>query len=323
MIHPFTYDKAASVEAAVKAVAGGALPLAGGTDIVPLLKCEVREVKAFAGLNDIPCLRLMERRGESFFIGAMVTLAQLVESAEIRALFPALADSARAVASPQIRSVGTIGGNVMQDRRCLYFNQSWEWRQSFPLCFKTGGSVCHQAPASPKCRAPYYSDVATALCAYGALAEVCESGETKRIPVAELCERHAEKNATSQPDGLLVTGFLLPVQQGACGVFIKESVRASLDFPTFNAAGYAARENGAWNVRLFAGAVNSAPVELVKTQELLALGKPLAEVKEAALRELGEKAVLVREAAVSVKVKRASFHGIFHVLEALAAHMGK
>lgn len=322
MMHPFTYESAATVQNAARAIEGGALPLAGGTDIIPLLKCEVREVSMLTGLGNIPALRVTEHRADGFFIGAMAQLCELAESEEISAAYPALAESARAVASPQIRSVGTIGGNVMQDRRCLYFNQSWEWRQSFARCFKTGGSVCHQAPASPKCRAPYYSDVATALCAYGAEAEIHENGAVKRIPVMELCTRHAEKNATSQPDGLLVTGFYLPVEEGAHSVFIKESVRASLDFPTFNAAGYAVKKDGAWSVRLVVGAVNSTPVELVKTQELLSQGKPLAEVKEAALKEIGENAVLVREAAISIKVKRASYQGIFPVLSMLMQCMG-
>ena len=68
-------------------------------------------------------------------------------------------------ASPQIRNIATVGGNIMQDRRCIYFNQPHLWRSGLPYCFKTGGSICHQIPNSPVCRAIYYSDVAAAAIA--------------------------------------------------------------------------------------------------------------------------------------------------------------
>ena len=79
--------------------------------------------------------------------------------------------------SPQIRNIATVGGNIMQDRRCIYFNQPHLWRSGLAYCFKTGGSICHQIPNSPVCRAIYYSDVATALIAYEAEVEYIEEGE--------------------------------------------------------------------------------------------------------------------------------------------------
>ena len=325
MIHPFTLERPSTVEAAARAVQNGALPIAGGTDLVPLLKCEVRVPERLALLDSLPELAAFERREGEYFIGAMVRLRALASHAEIQEYFPALAQSALAVASPQIRAIGTIGGNVMQDRRCMYFNQSWEWRQSIAPCFKTGGCVCHQAPASRHCRAPYYSDVATALCAYGADAELYENGRRIRLPVAELCARHARANATTGPEKVLITGFILPLAKRSYSAFIKESVRASIDFPTFNAAGYLVEENGALAARLVVGAVNSAPVELTAAQALItsrgALLENGAEIVRDALDEIGKNAVLVREAAVSVKVKKASFQGVIQLLEELKAAM--
>ena len=93
-------------------------------------------------------------------------------------------------ASPQIRNIATLGGNLMQERRCIYFNQSAAWRQGIPLCFQTGGSVCHQAPGSPVCRAIYYSDPATALVLYDAQAEILRGGKREILPLTELLAEH-------------------------------------------------------------------------------------------------------------------------------------
>ena len=82
----------------------------------------------------------------------------------------------------------------MQDRRCIYFNQPHLWRSGLAYCFKTGGSICHQIPNSPVCRAIYYSDVATALIAYEAEVEYIEDGETHRTDLKSLIERHSVAN---------------------------------------------------------------------------------------------------------------------------------
>ena len=142
--------------------------IGGGTDIMPLLKNEVRDDRDFVFLKKIPELHVLEEKDGELIIGAAMTLTELAESELLNSRYAAIAQAASLTASPQIRNIATVGGNIMQDRRCIYFNQSEHWRSALPLCFKTGGEVCHQIPNSPVCRAIYYSDVATALLMYDA-----------------------------------------------------------------------------------------------------------------------------------------------------------
>lgn len=103
-------------------------------------------------------------------------MRELARSELINTRCAAVAQAAAVTASPQIRNIATTAGNVMQDRRCIYFNQSEQWRGALPLCYKTGGEVCHQIPNSPVCRAIYYSDLATALIALDAEAGISGAG---------------------------------------------------------------------------------------------------------------------------------------------------
>ena len=148
--------------------------IGGGTDIMPLLKNEVRDDKDFVFLKKIPELHVLEEKDGELIIGAAMTLTELAESALLNSRYAAIAQAASLTASPQIRNIATVGGNIMQDRRCIYFNQPHLWRSGLAYCFKTGGSICHQIPNSPVCRAIYYSDVATALIAYEAEVEYIE-----------------------------------------------------------------------------------------------------------------------------------------------------
>lgn len=127
--------------------------IGGGTDIMPLLKNEVRDDKDFVFLKKIPELHVLEEKDGELIIGAAMTLTELAESALLNSRYAAIAQAASLTASPQIRNIATVGGNIMQDRRCIYFNQPHLWRSGLAYCFKTGGSICHQIPNSPVCRA--------------------------------------------------------------------------------------------------------------------------------------------------------------------------
>ncbi len=192
--------------------AGHPTYIGGGTDIMPLLKNEVRDDKDFVFLKKIPELHVLEEKDGELIIGATMTLTELAESALLNSRYAAIAQAASLTASPQIRNIATVGGNIMQDRRCIYFNQPHLWRSGLAYCFKTGGSICHQIPNSPVCRAIYYSDVATALIAYEAEVEYIEDGETHRTDLKSLIERHSVANGLACHEHLpiLVTRFFVP-----------------------------------------------------------------------------------------------------------------
>ena len=156
--------------------------IGGGTDIMPLLKNHVRDDQDLVFVSEVPELQGMEHKDGYLYLGAGERLYDISVSPLVKEGWPAIAQAAGATASPQIRNIATIGGNIMQDRRCIYFNQSRYWRSGLPLCFKTGGEVCLQIPNSPVCRAIYYSDVATALLLYEAEAECMENGQRSWIP---------------------------------------------------------------------------------------------------------------------------------------------
>ena len=241
--------------------------IGGGTDIMPLLKNEVRDDKDFVFLKKIPELHVLEEKDGELIIGATMTLTELAESELLNSRYAAIAQAASLTASPQIRNIATVGGNIMQDRRCIYFNQTHLWRSGLAYCFKTGGTICHQIPNSPVCRAIYYSDVATALIACDAEVEYIENGEIHREGVETLIARHTVTNGLSCHEHLpiLVTRFIVPCSEaGERTGFYKYAMRTTIDFPLIN---FALRCCGSRGTKLVAGAVAPHPVVLEKTRE--------------------------------------------------------
>jgi len=104
--------------------------LAGGTDLVPLVKYGLLKTATLVDLDRIEALKKIEERPEGLFIGAMIPLTDLTKQRVIKERLSPVACAARRVASPQIRNIGTVGGNIFQERRCLYFNQSDTWRKN-------------------------------------------------------------------------------------------------------------------------------------------------------------------------------------------------
>ena len=283
--------------------------IGGGTDIMPLLKNEVRDDKDFVFLKKIPELHVLEEKDGELIIGATMTLTELAESELLNSRYAAIAQAASLTASPQIRNIATVGGNIMQDRRCIYFNQPHLWRSGLAYCFKTGGSLCHQIPNSPVCRAIYYSDVATALIAYEAEVEYIEDGETHRTDLKSLIERHSVANGLACHEHLpiLVTRFFVPAaEEGERSGFYKYAMRTTIDFPIINFARPA---------RLAAGAVAPHPVMLEETAKLIDSGASDEEVVASAEQELKKLAMPIKEACITPALKRDLYRHIAMLLK--------
>ncbi len=299
--------------------------LAGGTDLLPLIKYGLKQPSLLVDLGKIESLRGTTPREDGFFIGAMETLADLVKNPLVSKYVPVLGDCALSVASPQIRNRATLVGNILQERRCLYFNQSEYWRQSIAPCFKLGGEVCHQMPRSQTCRALYYSDTAPVLLALGARAEQYDKGRFNLTAVQNIIRSHIH----GQGEKRFLTGILIPHPgQGTWVRFIKQGIRAALDFASLNAAvRFTPPVNGNGSViKIFVGACSPEPVELEETagfmmSNLSRLLELKEDVKKRAVKEVITKSALVRETAISVKAKKSSFYLISEVLEELFAAM--
>ena len=256
----------------------------------------------------------MEEKDGELIIGAAMTLTELAESALLNSRYAAIAQAASLTASPQIRNIATVGGNIMQDRRCIYFNQPHLWRSGLAYCFKTGGSICHQIPNSPVCRAIYYSDVATALIAYEAEVEYIENGETQRTSVEALVAHHSVTNGLSCHEHLpiLVTRFIVPATaEGGWSGFYKYAMRTTIDFPIIN---FALCCGGNRPARLAAGAVAPHPVVMAETAAKIDSDATDDEVIAQAEDELRKLAMPIKEACMTPAVKRSLYRHVAMLL---------
>jgi len=288
--------------------------LAGGTDLIPLMKQGVKKPSRLLDLKNVTSLKSITCTENDLVIGSMATLADIAVHPLVNRVCPALARGARSVASPQIRNMATIAGNLLQERRCLYYNQSEYWRKGVPACLKLGGEVCHQVPRSRTCRALYYSDTAPALLAFDAKAECYDRGRAEVIPLQEVIHRHV----AGGNEKLLLTEILIPIpSEGTWGRFLKCGVRAAIDFATVNVAfRFSPPPPGGHSpprVRGFVGAVAPEPVELNETAEFRVAhfskrASLQADIEERARKEVSAKSALIRETGVSLKSKRNAFN---------------
>ena len=311
----FFYEAPESLDRADHALktGDGVTILAGGTDLIPLIKYGVKKPSCLLDLKNIPSLKSITQRESSLLIGSMVTLSEIAKHPLVNRYCPALGQSARSVASPQIRNVATLAGNLLQERRCFYFNQSEYWRKGVPACLKLGGAVCHQAPNSKTCRALYYSDTAPTLLSLDAQVECYNRGNTEVVPLREMIHRHV----AGGNEKLLLTGILLPIPpEGTWGRFMKYGIRAAIDFATINVAlRFSPASPGGQQspkVKIFVGAISPEPVELNETAEFLVANfsqrsSLRGEIEERARTEASAKSALIRETGVSLKSKKNAF----------------
>ena len=141
--------------------------LAGGTDVLPNMKRRQQTPTTLIGLRGVRELAEISN-GNGLTIGAGVTLSNLIAHKRIRESYPGLWQAAAQIATPHLRNMGTIGGNLCLDTRCTYYDQTYEWRKSIDFCMKKDGRTCWVATSSPKCLAVSSTDTAPILQALGA-----------------------------------------------------------------------------------------------------------------------------------------------------------
>src|SRR5690348_3432371 len=123
--------------------------------------------------------------GEGVEIGALTSLTEIEHSTFLRSQYPVLAEAAATVASPILRNMGTLGGNICLDTRCLWYNQSLTWRKGCDFCIKKDGNICHVAPGGKKCWAAFSADSPAALLCLDAEIEIANATGFRRVPLAE------------------------------------------------------------------------------------------------------------------------------------------
>ena len=258
----FTYLAPRTLAEAATAMAEhgrDAMLVAGGTDLYPNMKRRQFEPKVVVGLRGIRELRGVRVESGGWTIGAGTTLSEVSTHPAIARDFPALATAAGLVSSPQLRNMGTIGGNVCVDTRCNYYNQSYEWRKAIGFCMKKDGDICLVAPGSSRCWAVSSSDTAPVLWALGARLRVVGAGGERIVPIAALYRDDGIEYLAKRPDEI-VADVLLPPADGWRSAYLKLRRRGSFDFPVLGVA-VAARMDGdvVREARIVLGAVASLP----------------------------------------------------------------
>lgn len=267
--------------------AGNVRVLAGGTDLIPSLRQKLFEPEYVLDLRSIAELRGVRiQAGGAVEIGALTTLSAIEKSAYLRQHFPVLTEAAATVASPVLRNMGTIGGNICLDTRCLWYNQSLTWRKGCGFCIKKDGNLCHVAPGGTKCWAAFSGDTPPALLCLAAEIEIVGPNGARRIPLQEFYTGDGENYRRLLP-GELVTRVFLPAESSDyCGVYRKLRVRGSIDYPLAGVAVAIKRLNGqVIDARIAMTAVNPAPVLVERGGEML-IGKRVDETLAEAVGDL-------------------------------------
>jgi len=277
---PFRYLAPRDVEQAVHMLAQEgeqAMLVAGGTDLYPNMKRRQFTPAVLIGLRAIQSLKgIASSPEQGMRIGAGVTLSTLANHPLIQRYYAALVTAAGSVSTPQLRNMGTIGGNLLLDTRCNYYNQTEFWRQSIGYCMKKDGDVCLVAPGSPRCWAISSADSAPSLVSLGAQVRLVSERGERVLPVRELFRDDGINPYTMERDELL-TEILLPPADGWRSAYLKLRRRGSFDFPILGVAA-ALRFNDDETVagaRLTLGAVASHPVEANEAAAQL-LHRPLS-----------------------------------------------
>jgi 4-hydroxybenzoyl-CoA reductase subunit beta len=268
----FRYFAPTSVREALRIKAGegpDAAYVAGGTDLYPNMKRRQQTPGVVIGLSRIRALGRLRVGEDGASIGAGATLATIETHRRMRRTYPALVHAIEEISTPPLRNMGTLGGNVLLDTRCNYYDQNYEWRQAIDFCMKKDGTICWVAPGSPKCLAIQSADSVPVLIALSARAVLASPEGEREIPLEELYANDGIQYLTKRPDELL-TEIRVPRLDGWRAAYRKLRRRGAFDFPVL-AVGAAVRlESGrVTEARIVLGAVASAPVRASRAEAVL------------------------------------------------------
>ncbi len=260
----FSFRAPRTVEEAARILHGegpDAMPLAGGTDLLPNMKRRQQVPRTLLSLRGVEGLHQVHSVDSGYRLGACMTLSEIVGDSRFRNGATALAQAASQVATPHIRNMATLGGNLCLDTRCNYYDQSYEWRKSINFCMKKDGVTCWVAPSSPKCMAVSSTDTAPALIALGARVRLVSHSGERELPLANLYNNDGMLYIHRKPDEILAEVFLDSLHDWR-STYWKLRRRGSFDFPVLSVAA-AARFGGGGVVedaRIVIGSAASRPL---------------------------------------------------------------
>jgi 4-hydroxybenzoyl-CoA reductase subunit beta len=248
-LHEYQHHRPRSLDEALELLtrhAGDVLPIAGGTDLMPNMKHRLFTPGHLVALKSVPELHGITVQGNELIIGAAETLSGLARHPVVRAHAPSLATAAGLVAGPQLRNMGTIGGNICLDTRCTYYNQTFFWRQALGFCLKKEGDVCHVTRVGKKCVAAHSADTPPVLMTLGAAVDLMSTaGEKRSVALADFFLADGIWNSVRQPDELLVSVRIPLPLPNLRASYRKMRQRNAIDFPLLSVAAAARFAEGA------------------------------------------------------------------------------
>jgi 4-hydroxybenzoyl-CoA reductase subunit beta len=264
--------------------------IAGGTDLIPSMRQKLFEPEYVLDLRGVAAMRGIKPQPDgSVEIGALTTLCAIERSDYLRRRYPVLTEAAATVASPVLRNMGTIGGNICLDTRCLWYNQSLTWRKGCGFCIKKDGDLCHVAPGGTKCWAVFSGDTPPALLCLNAEIEIASANGLRRVSLGDFYTGLGDDYRKLKPNELVTRVFLPASSADYRGVYRKLRVRGSIDYPLAGVAVVIKRSNGhVSDARIGITAVNPAPL-LVKGAGELLTGKAVDETLAEAIGDLAAK----------------------------------
>lgn len=236
---PFQYHSPKTVEEAVallSAFGSEAKVIAGGTDLVPNMKHRLFTPAHLIGLRSIEGLDYIRERDGIMRIGAMTTIATIAKSALVSQKISSLAKAANQIAGPQIREMGTLGGNLCLDTRCVYYNQTYFWRQALGFCLKKDGTVCHVVKAGRRCVAAASNDTAPVLMTLNAMVRLIGPQGVRDVPINQFYVPDGIVNSVLAPNELLVEVAVPIPEAGTILGYEKLRIRAAIDYPALTIA---------------------------------------------------------------------------------------
>ncbi len=252
--------------------------VAGGTDLYPNMKRRQQTPRTVISVGRLAELRRIEGDGrEGLRIGAGVSLTELIEHPVVNRDYPSLARAARLISTPTLRNMGTVGGNLLLDTRCNYYDQNYEWRRGINFCLKKDGDVCWVAPGSAKCWAVQSSDLVPLMVAIGARLRLVSTVSDRLVEARGFYNDDGIDYLHKRPDELLAE-IVLPPAAGWRAVYKKLRRRGAFDFPVLGVAARVDAEGGGAvrEARVVLGGIAPAPLEVVAAGAALA-GSPLSD----------------------------------------------
>jgi 4-hydroxybenzoyl-CoA reductase subunit beta len=235
--------------------------IAGGTEVVIMMKLGLSAPLYLMSLKNIKGLSGIEKRKNEVIIRSSTTITEILQSALMNEKFKSITQAAQLLAAPPIQNRATIGGNILQNTRCMYYNQSELFRNGLKPCFKAGGNICNAVRGGKRCFSVYQGDMVPSLISFGSKVKLEKQDSFRTVLLSDLFSGKGE-NPFSIHNNELLTEIIIPLSnKNYSSSYEKLRIRKGLEYPLVSAAVFLSedKDSNLDNARIVIGAAASAP----------------------------------------------------------------